>query len=97
MQKACGTGEREGRLGIQGPGPTRAVENNADKKKKLIDASLKTNSNTDYTKCNVGRNEICDNKLKMLLLNARSIVKMEKRLELQAQARILCEGLEAIP
>ena len=75
-------------LGIQGSGPTRAVENNADKKKKLIYASLKTNSNTDYTKCNVGRNKICDNKLKMLLLIARSIVKMEKRLELQAQAKV---------
>jgi len=53
------------------------MENNAVKKE-LNDALFKTNNSTVYTKRNVGSNKISDNKLKVLLLNARSIVKMEK-------------------
>ena len=63
------------------------MEDNGDKKE-LIDVSLKTNSNTVYCKCNVGSNGSQDNKLKMLLLNARSIVKLAKRLELKAYAKL---------
>ena len=65
------------------------MEDSADKKE-LIDVSLKTNSNTDYCRCrpNVGSNISRDNKLKMLLLNARSIVKLAKRQELKAYAKL---------
>jgi len=64
------------------------VEICADAENKINNTVSIPKGNTIANNCNISCKIISDNKVKMLVLNARSMVKIEKRLELEAYVKI---------
>ena len=76
-----------GGLCIQSQGPSRAMEAGATQKS-LAATSLIAKVNNKGNKFNTVNDISDDIKIKVLVLNARSIVKMEKRIELETYVKL---------